>query len=432
LLDRANSLLKTRSKQNIINAYNSFKTLYVRSILESDKKLKIEALKGLITASKKLDLNYKEYEKELYLLIGNRKLSDYRKKEKKISSGKKTKKTFARLNRVVLEKEKVILYFTKPICKIKRFVLKRGGKYRVIYETEAVWPKNFTKYKMRNGKILKVAQYDKKRIRIVIENSKRFFVKDKIEDKKLTLFFKEKKFFKNKEAHPLVFKRKIVVIDPGHGGKDSGAVGYKRKKEKDIVLSVAKKVYKELKKRGYKVYMTRTKDYFVTLRNRTKMANKKMADIFISIHANAAPRRSKYLSMKGVETFFLSQAKSKRAKRVAAIENKADMGSLSYFSKQTFLNFLNREKIIASNKLAIDLHKNILYSLRHHFKDTKDGGVREGPFWVLVGALMPAVLIEIGYITNPTEAKRLSNPYYQKLLARGIADGIDSYFKHNK
>jgi N-acetylmuramoyl-L-alanine amidase len=91
---------------------------------------------------------------------------------------------------------------------------------------------------------------------------------------------------------------------------------------------------------------------------------------------------------------------------------------------------LNREKIIESNKLAIDLQKQMLASVRRKYKDVVDNGVRKGPFWVLVGAQMPAVLIEIGYITHPTEARRLFNPYYQKLLAEGIANGIESYIYH--
>jgi N-acetylmuramoyl-L-alanine amidase len=136
--------------------------------------------------------------------------------------------------------------------------------------------------------------------------------------------------------------------------------------------------------------------------------------------------------MKGIETFFLSPAKSERAKRIAALENRADISSMGYYSKLTFLNFLNREKIIASNKLAIDVQKGILFNLRKYFKDVQDGGVREGPFWVLVGAQMPSILVEVGYITNPTEAKRLFNPFYQKLIAKGIADGIDNYFLYNQ
>ena len=116
----------------------------------------------------------------------------------------------------------------------------------------------------------------------------------------------------------------------------------------------------------------------------------------------------------------------------AAKENKVDLETMNEMSQKTFLSFLNREKIVASNKLAIDLQKNILATIKTKHKDVKDSGVREGPFWVLVGAQMPAAIIEIGYITNPQEAKRINSLKYQKLLAKGIADGIDRYFYHNE
>ena len=104
---------------------------------------------------------------------------------------------------------------------------------------------------------------------------------------------------------------------------------------------------------------------------------------------------------------------------------------MSHLSQNTFLSFLNRERVIASNKFAIDIQKNILYRLKKVYGDVRDNGVREGPFWVLVGAQMPAVLLEVGYITNPTEARRMKTSNFQKLIAKGIADGIDSFFYYN-
>ncbi len=100
-------------------------------------------------------------------------------------------------------------------------------------------------------------------------------------------------------------------------------------------------------------------------------------------------------------------------------------------SQKTFLNFLNRTKVIESNKFAIDIQKNLLSTLEDKYLHIKDNGVREAPFWVLVGAQMPAVLVEIGFITNPLEAKRMRTKQYQNTLAKGIANGIDSYFYHN-
>jgi len=224
-------------------------------------------------------------------------------------------------------------------------------------------------------------------------------------------------------------RQKIVVIDAGHGGKDPGAVG-NNLKEKAIVLNIALKTGKILAKRGYKVYYTRNSDKFINLRTRTAMANKNNADVFISVHANAAPNKKSASSFSGIETYFLSPAKSERSKNVAAAENKGDMGDMNEFSKQTFLNFLNREKIIASNKLAIDVQKYMLNSSQRKFA-MKDGGVREAPFWVLVGATMPAVLVEVGYITHPSEGKTLGKSAFQDSIAQGIADGIVAYFNKN-
>lgn len=225
-------------------------------------------------------------------------------------------------------------------------------------------------------------------------------------------------------------KGKLIVIDPGHGGSDSGAVG-NGLKEKNVVLATSKKLGALLTKRGYKVLYTRSTDVFINLRSRTAFAAKKNADMFISIHANAAPNASSALKMSGVETFFLSPARSERSKNAAALENRGDLEDMNTFSKQTFLNFLNREKIISSNKLAIDIQSYMLSSVKKSFS-SRDGGVREAPFWVLVGATMPAVLVEIGYITHPQEGKNLGKSAYQDRIAQGIANGVDSYFQKNK
>ena len=224
---------------------------------------------------------------------------------------------------------------------------------------------------------------------------------------------------------------KIIVLDPGHGGDDVGALSQNKKlREKDIVLNVSKKTASLLKERGYKVLFTRSNDRFIKLRSRTSFANDKGAHLFISIHANAAPNKEKAKSMNGIETFFLSPSRSERSMNAANLENKADTDEMNYFTKVSFLNFLNREKIIASNKLAIDMQAALLKSVRASYK-VSDGGVREAPFWVLVGALMPAVLIEIGYISHPEESQKIANSKYQDHIAKGIADGVDEYFAKN-
>ncbi|EAL0080017.1 N-acetylmuramoyl-L-alanine amidase [Campylobacter lari] len=291
-----------------------------------------------------------------------------------------------------------------------------------------------------------VTQYNPKTVRIVLSSTKEFKLFKDLDDKSLILGFgnnvsksastssKSTSKTTSKNVLNSKFKSdKIIVLDAGHGGKDSGALSDKKGslKEKDVVLSTTLKLGNELKKRGYKILYTRSSDKFINLRDRTKYANDKRADLFISIHANAAPSASKAKSSEGVETFFLSPARSERSKKAAEKENQGDFEEINYFSKQSILNFLNREKIVASNKLAIDVQKNILTQTRKKYRIV-DGGVREAPFWVLVGAQMPAILIEIGYITHPSEGKRIANKSFQDTLVKGIADGVENYFYNNR
>ena len=322
---------------------------------------------------------------------------------------------------------------------------------------------------------LRISQFDKGRVRIVFLLNKKIKLNYKISGKQLiiekigkvepasteapkqqttkevsdakdimndlNLALEPPKTDKKPEIDPILDKfvkpasqerSKVIVIDPGHGGKDSGAIGIGSKLEKDVVFSTALIVKDALEKHGYKVILTRDSDYFVELQDRTRFANNKLADLFISIHANAVDlKHSDPGKAKGIETFFLSPARSDRAKRVAQKENGANMEMMDDITKGAFLNVLNREKIVSSNKLAIDVHRATLSNLRAKYKDTADGGVREAPFWVLVGAQMPAILIEIGYITNPDESARFENPYFKALLAKGIADGLDKYFDNN-
>ncbi len=306
-----------------------------------------------------------------------------------------------------------------------------------------------------NQAFITITQFNPKVVRIVLSSAKDFEFSKEIENKNLKISFlnsnttqkenakqeqrqsvskKTEENFKQSPVAPALnssFKSgKIIVIDPGHGGKDSGAIKEKLR-EKDIVLNTALSIGKELKKRGYKIFYTRNTDKFINLRDRTKFANDKKADLFLSIHANAAANDSKAKTSEGLETFFLSPARSQRSKNAAEKENKGDFEEMNYFSKQSVLNFLNREKIVSSNKLAIDIQKGVLSQTRKKYK-VVDRGVREAPFWVLVGAQMPAILIEIGYITHPNEGKRMANKGFQDIFARGVADGVDNYFYNNR
>lgn len=337
------------------------------------------------------------------------------------------------------------------------FQIKDKDAYRIVINFEAVLEGKRKKFDFKNTDI-SLIQYTPKIVRVVLSSKQELKLFKELDKKNLFLGFNSfqtnaktqtsktnsnVKTTQNKQnqttqtnpkntssrASP---KNKVIVIDAGHGGKDGGAVGGGGKLlEKNIVLSVALKLGEELKNKGYKVFYTRTSDKFINLRDRTKIANDKKANLFISIHANAAPNADKAKTMQGLETFFLSPARSERSKEVAAAENKSDLEEANFFSRQNFLHSLSREKIIASNRLAIDIQKNLLSKIRSKYK-VVDGAVREAPFWVLVGAQdMPAVLIEIGYITHPEEGKRLTSKNYQELLAQGIATGVDNYFVNN-
>lgn len=220
----------------------------------------------------------------------------------------------------------------------------------------------------------------------------------------------------------------VIVIDPGHGGDDTGAKGPSGVQEKDITLSIAFKVAEALKENaGARVLLTRTTDVFVPLEERTAFANANRADIFISIHVNAARSRD----ARGTETFFLSMdATDEDARRLAAFENSADpayLASVASFSvaddlKDILLDLANTRSHHESSRLAEVVHMSMLG------KAGREGrGVKQAPFTVLVGATMPAVLVEVGFISNPSEEKWLSSKKEQELAARAIADGIESF-----
>lgn len=222
--------------------------------------------------------------------------------------------------------------------------------------------------------------------------------------------------------------KRIIILDPGHGGKDCGAQGVAQTCEKTIVLSIAQLVAKELDKMGHIVYMTRNSDVFIELQRRTEMANEVKADLFISIHANSMPERSTK-QPKGVETYFLSTARSERARTVAANENQGQ--GFDEIGVDILAKSLINHRIPASTKLGMEIQDGIIKELKKTYKEHLDGGVREGPFWVLVGAKMASVLVEVGYNSNPIEAQRLKDKIYQGIIANGIVRGISRFIERN-
>jgi N-acetylmuramoyl-L-alanine amidase len=225
---------------------------------------------------------------------------------------------------------------------------------------------------------------------------------------------------------------RLVVIDAGHGGHDCGAQ-CGGKQEKDIVLALTQKLYKEFKSEGYRVYMTRGNDRFLTLGQRTKIADKKDADVFISIHANAIANKNRFEKVEGIETYFLQKTRDGRSQRIAQRENEAVLKGADNLSRNVIVDsVLAGPKVIESHKLAIDVQNHIMKSVKSDYPDVKDGGAKPAPFYVLVGASRPSILVEVGYITNSKERKRLTDPDYQERIAEGIVQGVNRYLDNRE
>jgi len=354
-----------------------------------------------------------------------------------------------RLKNVEIVKGELRLKFTGTCEKkqIKHFTLSKP--YRRVFDLKNTRLSHNGLSKKFNSSV-RVAQYKPNTVRIVIQNDKPYsctpykplFTKTvyHIPLPKSSSVLPAKRYKKPKVKPKKTIaksksirshKSELIVIDAGHGGHDTGAIGG-GKREKDLVLQISKRLEKQLKKRGHPVYMTRKKDRFLKLHQRTKIADKKDAVVFISIHANSVPKKKRN-KIQGVETFFLQKTRDARSQRIAARENKSVLKGTTKLSRNVILDsVLSGPKIVESNKLAIDVQRKIMRNLRSRYKGVKDGGVRHAPFWVLVGASRPSILVEVGYISHPKERKRLFMPRYQELIAKGIAEGVDTYLDNRK
>ncbi len=406
----------TKNYNTAYQDYYKNQRIYINSILNNNKNKEIAALKEIIKCGEYLNFNVNDYKQKLSKLT-------YKKQ---------------------IKKEYIKIYSFNPLKiktshKYKFYILKKDKKYiNFINIYYAITPKPLIQKRLNKNLTLKIAQYNKNIVRIVYSSN----IPIKISIKKIKnlliinpnitqKYIKQKIKFHHSYAQKIPLKKysqKIIVIDPGHGGKDTGGIGIGGKLEKTAVLEIAKKVKYYLEKEGYKVFLTRNADYFVSLQNRTHFANYKKASLFISIHCNIAPKHVKWIH--GVTTYYLSPTRSARAIRIAKIENKGIKG-LNYLDQSVILGFLNKNRIIASDKFAINIESSILNILRKHYNNVVDNGVRPAPFYVLVGTQMPAILIETGFLTNPMEENRLFNPTYQEYMAKGIAKGVKAYFLLN-
>lgn len=451
ILKRADSALATKKHDMIARAYDDYKELYLKSVLEDNISLKSSALKGIVASGKFLKIDISNYENELRLLPSSGTPSVQH--ESKSAAKTPQISSLNRLSRTKWSGDKLMLSFDQSldIEKINHFTLYDDAKrrYRYIFDISSAMLTSSQNLHKAHIDTIKIAQFTTDTLRLVIENSSKIYPEFQVNGSTLEVSILTKSPLELKKDEPeksepqeavveqkqpvfipsetAIDKNKIIVIDAGHGGDDPGAIGYNRIREKDVVFAIATELRRILKARGYNVFMTREGDEYVKLPTRTRFANEKKAHLFLSIHANAVDNKGAG-DASGIESYFLSPSRSTRAKNVAAKENSADMTDMSMSGKDVVLSFVNKHNIDASHKLAIDLQKGICSEAKKQSSAAKDIGVKEGPFWVLVGAQMPSVLVEVGFVTHPVEGSKLAEDEYREALAKGLADGVDRYF----
>jgi N-acetylmuramoyl-L-alanine amidase len=279
-------------------------------------------------------------------------------------------------------------------------------------------------------KAVRAGQFDSRTVRVVLDLEKikdfNSFILDN--PTRLVIDVNGAEIAKKPET-PVVRRR--VVIDPGHGGHDPGAVGPSGLCEKDVVLDIALKLKEILRTDPLnEVFLTRETDRFISLEERTAVANRKNADFFVSIHANANPVRR----VKGIETYLLNWTNDEEAMRVAARENKISLKKMREMHRQMdtlgmILNDLSRDsKRNDSIKLANYIQQSMMTTLNNESNYKRiDLGVKQALFYVLFGARMPSVLVEVSFISNPQEEQLLSDESYRMQIAKAIAKGLNTY-----
>lgn len=489
-LASARKALASSDEIEQFRGYNECKTLYLRASMEKNSPLLREALEGIVEGGEKLGIDVSKYQEDLAKLSPPLKtIAKADTAEKALSAAikplepvlkpplkfltpapeilkpaeaKHTDDVSMTMRHRLLDAHwkdaGIELVFDTPIKKeeihLSKIIESEKQRFRYIIDIDSATLSKSQTLEHKEINRIKMAQFNSKTVRLVIEHTNAIAVKTTAKGSSLYIDLsveppKPSAPLASVPAEPTVQEppllaalpplvtitprdrsKKVIVIDAGHGGKDSGAVG-NGFMEKEIVMRIASQFSERLQAIGYTVHMTRSNDTFVELKDRTKFANDKNADLFVSVHANSIPKTSDANAAQGIETYFLSPARSERSMRVAALENSEDMEEMGQYGKLSFLSFLNKEKILASNKLAIDLQKGMLGNLRKQFPNVKDNGVREAPFWVLVGAQMPAVLVEVGYISHPEESSRITDEKYQKWMVEGLVEGVGRYFANN-
>jgi N-acetylmuramoyl-L-alanine amidase len=213
-----------------------------------------------------------------------------------------------------------------------------------------------------------------------------------------------------------------VVLDPGHGGSDPGAIGVGGIREKDVTLALARSLAPRLEARGFRVVMTRTGDRHLELEERSALAEASRGDLFVSLHANAAPRRS----VRGVETYYLDENHERHSLTVAARENGVPRGEVDALQR-TLAKLRVSEVSPLSRRLAQIIQRQIVRGMPRAYPSVPDLGAKKGPFYVLFLSTMPAVLVEAGFLSNRTEAQLLAKSDYLDALAEQIAAALALY-----
>ena len=224
-------------------------------------------------------------------------------------------------------------------------------------------------------------------------------------------------------SRQLGLEARRVIIDPGHGGHDPGATGRDGLREKDLVLDISRRVAKFLEAEdSYEVILTRNTDVFIPLEERTAIANSKGADLFVSIHANSSRNRR----ARGLETYYLNLATSPEAERTAARENAVSTRRMTEL-QELLSRIMNNSKIAESREFAHHVHGSMVKRAVEADSHSRDLGVKTAPFYVLLGANMPSVLLEVSFLSNPDDAKLLASDEFRHKIAQSIVDGIKNY-----
>ena len=447
-LDHAKKNLYSSSKSAQFKAYDTYKSYYIKALINGDLKTQKRCLEGICIAGKKLRIDVSTYEKKLKKF--KTKASKKRvKKPKKVNVTQKEhlKKVSETASKSVKIRSQhalqdfhwagstLVLSFdfklkSKDINYFKINPTANRG-YRYIFDINARLLKK-PKIFHQEIKRISLSQYKQNKIRLVLESKKRLNLHFKHQGRDLEIAMGIREVNAPKAKKPIRNNNhnKLIIIDPGHGGRDGGAVGYQRHLEKDIVLQISKRLAKVLKADGYRVRMTRDRDKTLTLKYRTKFTRKNKPDLFISVHANSVPKKKAHKAH-GIEIYYLDPKRgSQRSSRLERKENAVDYSAMDSSMTKLFAATQSRAKVIESNFLAIDMGQNVVSRLRRaNFKVNK-AKIAGGNFWVLVGATSAAVLVEVGFVSHPKEVQKLINKKYQQVFAEGLADGVDQYFRN--